>query len=422
MLGRVLILVENLSVPFDRRVWQECRSLSSAGYVVVVVCPQGRDVDRAPYELREGVEIHRYPLTPAEGGLIGYVREYLCALWHTRRIARALGRESDFDVVHACNPPDVLLLAAWSLRRRGAALVFDHHDLVPELYSSKFGRSGGLAFRLLLMSERLGLSLADVILSTNESYRRVALDRGGKRPEDVFVVRNGPDLARLRAAEPDLSLRRGRRHLLAYVGLMGRQDGVEHALRALALLRARREDWRVIFAGDGEALPEMQVLASGLGLDDAVEFVGRLDDDGVRTLLSTCDLCLAPEPKTALNELSTLIKVAEYMAMSRPIVAYDLAESKVTAGEAAVYARPNDESSFARCIDELLDDEGRRAAMAEAGRARVEQALSWDFSEQSLLAAYDRAIERRRRREGSPRSSRMRELLYGAHRRRRRLA
>jgi glycosyltransferase involved in cell wall biosynthesis len=405
---RVLVLVENLSVPFDRRVWQECRSLLVAGYEVVVVCPQGETVDRAAYERCEGVEIHRYPLSPAKGGTAEYVREYATALWHSRRLVLRLARQRRFDVVHACNPPDLLLLAAQPLRRKGAAFVFDHHDLVPELYLSKFDRGCDLLFWILRGTERLALSLADVVLATNESYRRIAVGRGGKRSEDVFVVRNGPDLARLRPSDADPSLRRGGRYLLAYVGLMGRQDGIDHALRALALLRARRTDWHAVFAGDGDALPEMRALAGSLGLTDAVEFVGRLEDDALRTLLSTCDLGLAPEPATPLNELSTFVKIAEYMAMARPVVAYDLPETRATAGNAAAYAEPNDEASFARRIDELLDDSEGRSRLARAGRARVEELLSWEHSERNLHAAYKRALwhRARRRRAGLTRQLR----------------
>jgi glycosyltransferase involved in cell wall biosynthesis len=230
------------------------------------------------------------------------------------------------------------------------------------------------------------------VIATNESYRAVALRRGRKRPEDVFVVRNGPDLARLRPGEPDPSLRAGRAHLLAYVGVIAPQDGVDHALRALALLRERRRDWRAVFAGEGDALPELRRLASELGLSDDVEFVGWLDDEGVRRLLSTADVCVSPEPASPLNDASTMIKVAEYMAMGRPVVCYDLAESRATAGDAAVYARANDEGALADAIAGLLDDPNRREAMGRAGRLRVERVLAWEHSEGALLDAYERVI------------------------------
>jgi glycosyltransferase involved in cell wall biosynthesis len=391
---RVLILVENLSVPRDRRVWQESLALTRAGYEVVVVCPQGTDADREPYELREGVEIHRYRAAPADGSMAGYAREYGWAVWRTARLALRLARRRRFDVVQACNPPDLLLLAVLPLRLRGTRFVFDHHDLVPELYRARFGERHRLLYRAAVGLERLAFALADVVIATNESFRRVAITRGHKRPEDVFVVRNGPDPERFRPRETDGAWRR-RRHLLGYVGTMGPQDGVDHALRALAALAARRRDWHAVFAGDGDALPGLVRLAEELGIADMVEFPGFLDQDEVIGLLAAANVCLAPEPRNPLNDASTLIKVAEYMAVARPVVCFDLVESRVTAADAAVYARANDEQSFAACVDELLDDPDRAAAMGASGRARVEERLAWAHSERELLAAYEHCLRRR---------------------------
>jgi glycosyltransferase involved in cell wall biosynthesis len=399
--GEALILVENLSVPFDRRVWQESRALTDAGWRVAVVCPQGTTRDTARFEVTDGIEIHRYPLTPASGGPLGYAREYGSALWRMRRIAFRLARTRRFDVVHACNPPDLLLPAVRRLKRRGAAFIFDHHDLVPELYESRFGRGRDRLYRLTVSAERLTFGLSDVVISTNESYRDVALQRGGKRPEDVFVVRSAPDLTRFEPTPPDDSLKRGRAHLIAYLGVMGPQDGIDHALRALVELKAQREDWYAIFVGAGDVLPAMQRLAAELGLTQDVEFTGRLPDDDVRRILSTADVCLAPDPKNPLNDVSTMNKILEYMAMSRPTVAYDLVEARVSAGEAALYAEANDESSFAARIDTLLNDPGLRSQMGATGRKRIEAGLSWEASTRELLRAYDRALDRGRMRAGS---------------------
>jgi glycosyltransferase involved in cell wall biosynthesis len=303
-------------------------------------------------------------------------------------------RERPFDLVHACNPPDFLLLVAWPLKRRGARFLFDHHDLVPELYLSRFGGEKDVLYRLTRALERATFHLADVVISTNESYRRIALTRGGKRPEDVFVVRSAPDLSRFREVEPDPGLKRGRRHLLAYLGTMGPQDGVDHAVRALAALRPRRDDdWRAVFVGGGDMLEPMRELAVECSLGDIVEFTGRVPDDDVIRVLSTADVCLAPDPKSPLNDVSTMTKIVEYMAMGRPIVSYDLAESKVSAGDAAIYAEADDVDSFAACIDTLLDDPDRRAAMSAEARTRIE-ALSWQHSERALLAAYERALSK----------------------------
>jgi glycosyltransferase involved in cell wall biosynthesis len=389
--GKALILVENLSVPFDRRVWQEARSLTTAGYAVTVICPQGLRHDTEAHVVIDDVEIHRYPLRAANGSALSYASEYAAALTRTASLIRKVSRSTGFDIVHACNPPDALILTAWSSRRRGAALVFDHHDLVPELYLSRFGR-GGLLHRATLVAERVAFRLADVVLSTNDSYRRIALSRGRKNPEDVFVVRSAPDLERFRPVPADESLRHGQRFLLAYLGVMGPQDGVDHALEALAALQRVRSDWRAIFVGAGDVFDDMRRLANELGLGHAVEFTGRMPDDDVIRILSSADVCLAPDPKNPLNDVSTMNKIIEYMALARPIVSYDLAEARVSAEDAAVYAVPNDVEDFARRIDELLDSPERRAEMGAAGRRRVADEISWQRSEEQLLAGYERAL------------------------------
>jgi glycosyltransferase involved in cell wall biosynthesis len=389
-----LILVENLPVPQDRRVWPECRTLRRAGWGVTVVCPQGVERDRGRHEMRDGVDIYRFAPAYASGGVVSYLREYALALWRMGRLVRRLMRTRHFDVVHACNPPDLLPLLALPLRRRGARLIFDHHDLVPELYRTRFGRGPLLGCAHAL--ERVAFRLSDVVLSTNESFRKVALDRGGKRPADVYVVRNGPDLEQFRLRRPDPILKRGRKHLIAYVGVMGPQDGADHAVRALGMLRERRQDWHAVFVGEGAALAETKRLAVEMGLGECAEFPGYVGDKKeITRVIATADVCLSPEPKNALNDASTMIKVAEYMAMARPVVAYDLAESRHTAGEAAAYARPNDERSFANCIETLLDDPRRRERMGKIGRERVAASLAWEHSEKSLVAAYERALRAR---------------------------
>jgi glycosyltransferase involved in cell wall biosynthesis len=392
MRARVLILVQNEPAPSDRHVWNQATALQRNGYEVTIVCPKGQDRDRDAFERRDGVDIHRYTPRVAEGGAVSFALEYLWALWQTRKLARRLARERPFDLVHATSPPDFMLLAALSLRRRGAKLVFDHHDLTPELFASRFGREGGLVHRVTLAAEQIAFRLADVVLSVNDSYRKVAVFRGHRKPEDVFVVRTGPDLSRFVQREPEPALKHGRAHLLSYVGVMGPQDGVDHALRALAALRRRRDDWHATFMGSGDVLEEMRELSASLGLDDVVDFTGWVEHDFISRVLSTSDVCLAPDPKSPLNDVSSMVKISEYMAMSRPMVSYDLMESRAAAGDAALYA--DDEEDFARLIDELLDDPARREAMGELGRERAEELLAWEHQERSLLAAYDRVLGR----------------------------
>jgi glycosyltransferase involved in cell wall biosynthesis len=384
--GRALIVVENLSVPFDRRVWQECLALREAGYEVSVICPQGTKRDREPHALIEGIDIHRYPLHAATGGCSGYLREYATAVWRSWRLARRLGR---FDVVHICNPPDLLFLVALPLKRKGARVIFDQHDLVPELYLSRFDRGKDLLYRGVVALERLTYRVADVVIATNDSYRRAALDRGGKAPERVFVVRSAPDLSRFAGGTPDPALKRGKEHLLCYLGVMGPQDGVDYALESLAALRhLRPDDWHAVFVGSGDCFDDMRALASRLGLDGHVTFTGRIPDDELLAYLSTADVALSPDPHNALNDVSTMNKVLEYMAVGLPIVSFELLEARVSAGDAARYVKCNDTDAFAAATSALLDDPGERRRRGQIGQDRVAGALNWDHSKVQLLASY----------------------------------
>ncbi|WP_420037293.1 glycosyltransferase family 4 protein [Streptomyces sp. cg28] len=395
---RALILVENLSVPFDRRVWQECLTLRDAGWTVDVICPRGEKRDTEPEAVIDGVRIHRYPLRAATGGPAGYLREYGSALWHTARLVRKVG---PVHVVHACNPPDLLFLAARWLKRRGARFVFDQHDLVPELYLSRFGRGKDLLYRAVCALERSTYRAADIVLATNESYRDVAVHRGGKRPEDVFVVRSAPAVERFQPVPPEPELKNGKPHLLCYLGVMGPQDGVDYALRALAKLRDEfgRTDWHAVFVGSGDAFDAMVELSRSLGLDDQVRFTGRIPDADLVRYLSTADVCLSPDPHNPLNDVSTMNKVLEYMAMGRPLVSFELREARVSAGDAAVYAPANDEAEFAKLITLLMDDPEKRAEMGRIGQERISGPLSWSNSQASLLAAYAAACTTSRTRK-----------------------
>lgn len=391
----ILILVENMSVPADRRVWAECRALVGAGFKVTVICPVGLTCDRDNESVVEGVRILRYPLRAGGGGLFGYGVEYAQALWHTLCLAFKVRREGRVDAVQACNPPDLLFLVALALRPSGTRFVFDHHDLVPELFVSRFPGGGRMVQRLVRFAERLTFASADAVISTNETYRRVAIDRGNMEPDRVAVVRNAPDLRRFRKREPDPALRRGKSHLLAYVGIMGPQDGVDYALRAVALLKDKigRDDIHCIFVGAGDVFDEMVALSRDLGITDIVEFTGFVhDDDFIARCLSSADVCLAPDPINPLNDASTMIKVTEYMAIGKPIVSFDLAETRVSAGDAAVYVPDNDEYAFALAIDTLLRDPARCHRMGEAGRRRIEEKLSWDVSRQTLVEFYRRVV------------------------------
>lgn len=388
---RVVIVVQNLSVPFDRRVWQEATTLRDAGYDIRVICPKGTSYDEEPYSLLEDVEIFRYDLRPATAGISGYPREYAVSMASTWRLLRRLYRERPFGLLHACNPPDILLLAGLPFRSRGTCMIFDHHDLVPELYLSRFPNAPVLGHAATLRAEQLTFRLADVVLSTNESYRRVAIQRGGADPDRVFVVRSAPDLRAFQPVSPDCSLRRGSEHLIAYVGVMGPQDGIDHALRALAGLSRRRADWHAVFVGSGDVFEQMHSLRDELGLRESVTFTGRVPDSELLRILSTADVALSPDPRNPLNDASTMNKIMEYMALGLPIASYDLTETRVSAGDAAMYATPNAPDALASVVDVLLSSPRTRAAMADAGRARVRDDLSWERSAEALLRAYARA-------------------------------
>jgi glycosyltransferase involved in cell wall biosynthesis len=394
--AHVLMLVENMSVPSDRRVWAEARALRDAGHRVSVVSPTGRGRDTERQVEVDGIAVHRFPPREATGGPWGYLREYANALRHLRRIARRAHAVAPVDVVHVCNPPDIVVFAVGSLRRGGARVVFDHHDLVPELFEARFGRRGGLLYAAAKRFERATFVRADVVVAPNETYRQIAVERGGKSPDDVFVVRMAPDTERFSPGGADESLRCGKPHLLAYVGTMGPQDGVDLAVRALGSLREIRQDWHAILAGEGDAAGEARALVEALDLGANVEFPGFVDDREIVRLLRSADVCIAPEPRNALNEASTMIKIVEYLAFAKPVVAFDLGEARASAGAAAAYAPEDTPEALAAEIDRLLDDPALRERMGAEGRRRVTGELSWERSEASLLAAYERVLSVRK--------------------------
>jgi len=387
----VCIVVQNLPVPFDRRVWAECRALRAAGYEVSVVCPKGKD-DPSYAEL-EGVHLYKYRAFPPITRQVMFVAEYAYSILATLVHLVRAWRRRPFSVVQVCNPPDVLWAAAFPFQVLfGVKLVFDQHDLCPELYLSRFGTAAALPYKALVLTEKITYKLASAVISTNESYRAVAMTRGGKRPADVTVVRTGPDPSRMRRGEPEPELRRGHDHLLVYIGVMGPQDGVDLALRTMHhIVHVRgRADVALTLIGDGDAGPELRRLAVELDLGEHVHFTGRAPDDLVKRVMSTADIGLSPDPKNPLNDVSTMNKTMEYMAYELPVVAFDLVETKVSAADAALYATPNEIDAYADLVLELLDDDVRRKQMGAAGRRRVEDVLAWEHQTGPYVAVHDR--------------------------------
>lgn len=391
---KVLIIVENLPVPFDRRVWQEARTLHEAGAQVCVICPIGKGFE-ARYEVLEGIHIYRHPLPPEGSRALGYLREYTAALlWESHLAWKILFRHG-FDTIHGCNPPDLIFLVAWQFRLLGKRYLFDHHDINPELYEAKFNRRDGF-WRLMRLFEWITFKSARTVISTNESYKAIAIQRGGKRPEDVFVVRSGPDLSRVKAVPPDPALKRGRRFLVGYVGVMGAQEGIDLLLEAAHYLvqEQQRDDIQFVLVGGGPSLAEMEQLAQNLGIADAVTFTGRAPDETLFAVLSTADVCVNPDRVNPMNDKSTMNKILEYMALGKPIVQFEVTEGRYSAGESSLYAMPNDAMDFAEKIAELLADEERRARMGEIGRRRVESELAWSYEAPKLIAAYEHVLSR----------------------------
>lgn len=392
---KVLIVVENLPVPLDRRVWLEATTLRSKGYHVSVICPTGRGWDRF-YEEIEGIHIYRYPEpVEAHSGAVAYAREYLHSLWHWFRLARKVRREQGFDVIHGCNPPDLVFLLAWLYRPFGVRYLFDHHDVCPELFEAKFGRKG-LLYSVMLIWERITFATASVSIATNESFRAIALSRGKMKPEDVFVVRSAPKIEKFEIRPADPEMRKGAGTVLGYVGVIGQQEGMDLLVAAADhLIRAMgRGDVHFIIVGFGPEVPMVQADVAQRGLDAHFTFTGALYGEDLLRALNSCDIGVSPDPKNAMNDISTMNKVMEYMTLEKPVVQFDLKEGRASAGEASVYAAANDPVDFAAKIAELMDAPERRAEMGRIGRARVLDRLSWAHSVPHLLAAYDRIFAR----------------------------
>jgi glycosyltransferase involved in cell wall biosynthesis len=391
---RILIVVENVPVLRDRRVWQECLALVAAGYHVSVISPMAAGEPRVEY--LEGVALYRYPPAPEASGTIGFLYEFAYSWVQTLLVSLKVIRREGFDVIQACNPPDTFFALAWLYKPLRKRFVYDQHDLAPEIYESRFDQPSRALLWGLRLLERLTYRTADRVIATNASYREVALTRGGKAPEDVVVVRNGPDPRRMRRGPSRPELRNGRRHLCCYLGMMGPQDGVDLLVRTADVLvhEMGRQDCSFALLGEGDSHQQVRKLVDELDLEDYVTMPGFVVDDELSAYLSTADLGLCPEPRNPLNEVSTLVKVMEYMAFELPVVAFDLKETRLSADGAAVYVTPNETKEFAAAIAALLDDPDRRAAMGRAGRRRVEEVLGWPHQAPRYVALFDQLTRR----------------------------
>lgn len=390
----VCIIVENLPVPVDRRVWSEARALRDAGYIVSVICPKGKKSCTASYELLDGIHIHRHRSWEA-ATTIGYLLEYSLALAAELYLVLKVFTHRRFRVLQGCNPPDTIFLIGLVLKPFGVRFIFDHHDLAPEVFEAKFGRANGLFCALTRFAEKCSFRVADVSIATNESFKEVAVTRGGKRPEQVFVVRNCPDLTTLRRGPLRPELKRGKPLLVVYVGFMAQQDGLDLLVESIEHMvkREKRHDTHFVLVGGGTMLPQLRAIVSKKELDPFVTFTGQVPHEEVVNYLSNADVGVAPDPKTPMNDNSTMIKIFEYMAFGLPVVLFDLKEGRHVAGPAALYALPNDPMDFANQMTRLLNSSELRQQLGTCGRKRIEEGLNWEAEKMTLLRAYSSVLQ-----------------------------
>lgn len=382
----VLIVIENLPAPFDRRVWQEATTLRENGADVSIICPKMKGYDKS-FEQIDGIDIYRHPL-PIEGhGAFGYLMEYGTAIFWEAWLSCKIFMKKRFHVIHGCNPPDLIFITALFFKLFGVKYVFDHHDINPELYLAKFDKKD-FFYRSMLFFERMTFRAADYSIATNESYKKIAIERGGMEADKVTVVRSGPSLKRLRLTNGDPVYKKGRDFLIGYVGVIGVQEGLDLLLESVQHIVKKRDDVQFAIIGSGTALDEIKLLADELGVKDYVDFYGRVSDEKLVDILNTCDVCVNPDRPTEMNNLSTMNKIMEYMALRKPIVQYDLKEGRASALEASLYAENDNTLDFAEKVMFLLDNEEESKRMADFGYDRVLNTLSWSYEQVRLTDFY----------------------------------
>ena len=395
MKKKILIIVENLPVPMDVRVWREALSLRDAGYEVVALCPKHKSAQEG-YEFLDGIHVYRHPSAKEGKGSWGYVLEYACALFWEFLYAWWIYFRRGFHVIQGCNPPDDIFLVALPFKLLGVKYIFDHHDVNPELYLSKYGKKD-LFYKMQVWLEKGTFACSDVVISTNNSYRELAMTRGGIRPEDIFVVRNGPNLETFKAVSPNSALKAGKSYLVGYVGTMNSQDGLDILIDvALRVKSLGRRDIQFTCVGSGPVLPSLRKMIQEKELDDMVNFTGYVPDAELLEILSTADVCVNPDRPCEMNSMSTMIKIMEYMALGKPIVQFNGTEGRFSAQEASLYSDGDvGVEDFAEKLLWLLDNPEEREQMGQFGRRRVEKELAWEYSVENLLAAYERAFSKR---------------------------
>ena len=388
---KVLIIVENLPVPFDTRVWQEATTLAANGYTVSVICPKGKGYTQEE-EYLQGVHIFRHDLQAEGNGAVGYAKEYFTALKEELRLAKKVYKEIGFDVIHGCNPPDDIYMVAKHFKKYGVKYVFDHHDICPELFEAKFGKTSGLLYKSQLWLEKQTYKHCTFAFVTNESYKKIAIERGMMNPNKVIVLRSGPKLDRMKIQPPVENIKRGKKYMVGYLGVIGQQEGIEFILEAAKYCKEtlNRNDifWGIV--GGGPHVAALREMCSKMGLDDCVEFTGRVPDQQLLDYLNTADVCVNSDTYNSMNDKSTMNKILEYMALAKPIVQFELTEGHYSAQEASLYAEQNNAKDMADKIIYLLENPETRKKMGEFGRNRVINELSWEHTSKALLEGYEK--------------------------------
>lgn len=387
----ILIVVENLPVPFDRRVWQEANTLKENGAEVSVICPKMKGYTKK-YECINGIHIYRHPLPLEASGALGYLWEYTAAIFWEFVLSWKIFFKKRFHVIQGCNPPDLIFFVALFFKVFGVKYVFDHHDINPELYIAKYNKKG-LFYRFLMFVERLTFMTANYSIATNESYRKIAIERGKMDPEKVTVVRSGPKLERLKITPGNEKYKKERKYLAGYVGVIGEQEGIDLLLESAKHIVDQRNDVQFAIVGGGTDVEKLERLSNEMGLADYVDFYGRVDDSILIDVLNTADVCVNPDKPTEMNNLSTMNKIMEYMALKKPIVQYDLKEGKISAQAASLYAANNNTKDFADKITWLLDNEDERKKMSDFGYNRIINELSWNHEQNNYISVYKKVLK-----------------------------
>jgi len=386
----ILIIVENLPVPFDRRVWEEANTLKENGAHVSVICPKMKGFTKS-YECINGIEIYRHSLPIEASKALGYLLEYTIALFWEFFLSWKIFFKKRFHVIHGCNPPDLVFVIALSFKLFGVKYVFDHHDINPELYEAKYKKKN-LFYRLLVLLEKITFQVADYSIATNESFKKIAINRGRMEENKIAIIRSGPRLNRFTPGLPNHLYKKNKKYLVGYIGVIAEQDGLDLLMQIILLVTTQNSNIHFAIIGGGTELDKIKALACKSGISEHVDFYGLLSDDKlINDILNACDICVNPDPPGPYNNLITTNKVMEYMALKKPMIQFDLKEGKFSAGKASLYAQ--DMNDYVDKILWLVSNPDACIEMGEYGFNRVRNQLCWEFESKKLVNFYSNVLQ-----------------------------